>query len=64
MTVTTSSRRLKIYSDTMKDDPISDEYIREHYGIVEPLTGDALDKEAMRIQKLRNDQWKEDNKKK
>lgn len=63
MTVTTSSPRLKKYADTMKDDPISDEYIREHYGIVEPLTGKELDDEAMRIQRERNAEYKEANKK-
>ena len=63
MTVTTSSRRMKLYADTMKDDPISDEYIRAHYGIVEPLTGEALDNEVMRLQQQRNAEWKEANKK-
>ena len=54
---------MKLYNDTMKDDPISDEYIREHYGIVEPLTGEKLDAEVMRLQNLRNREWKETNKK-
>lgn len=63
MIVTTSSRRLKLYADTMKDDPISDEYIRAHYGIVEPLTGDELDNAVLRIQAERNAEWKEANKK-
>ena len=45
----------------MKDDPISDEYIREFYGIVEPLTGEELDNEVMRIQRERNAEWKKDN---
>ena len=52
-----------MYNDTMKDDPISDEYIREHYGIVEPLTGDDLDKEVMRIQRERNAEWEKNKKK-
>lgn len=54
---------MKKYADTMKDDPISDEYIREHYGIVEPLTGEELDNEVMRIQRERNAEYKEANKK-
>ena len=62
MTVTTSSPRLKKYADTMKEDPISDEYIREVYGIVEPLTGKELDDEVERIVLKRNAEWKENNK--
>ena len=62
MTVTTSSPRMKKYADTMKEDPISDEYIREFYGIVEPLTGKELDDEVERIVLKRNAEWKENNK--
>lgn len=63
MIVTTSSRKMNLYNDTMKDDPISDEYIRAHYGIVEPLTGEDLDNEVMRIQRERNAEWEQANKK-
>ena len=54
---------MKKYADTMKDDPISDEYIREFYGIVEPLTGEDLDNEVERLTNQRNAEWKEANKK-
>ena len=43
---------------------ITDEDVRAEYGIVEPLTGEKLDKEAERIQMLRNREWKEANEKK
>jgi len=62
MIVTTSSHRLKIYNDTMKDDPITDEEIRAHYGIIEPLTGKKLDDECLRIQRERNAEWEKNKK--
>lgn len=53
--MTTSSRKLKlIQENTNKHDPedaISDEYIRDFYGITEPLTGDDLDKEVQKRMK-------------
>ena len=42
---------------------VTDEDVRAMYGIVEPLTGKALDDEAERIQALRNAEWREANKK-
>ena len=65
MTVTISSRKNKIIENLMnaKEDPLTEEEIRAHYGITEPLTGDALDDEALRIQQMRNAQWREANKK-
>lgn len=37
-----------------EEDPLNEEYIRAHYGIVEPLTGDELNAEAERIERQRN----------
>ena len=54
---------MKLYNDTMKDDPISDEYIREFYGIVEPLTGEDLDNEVLRITRERNAEWEKNKEK-
>lgn len=64
MTVTTSSRN-PIIKNLMEDedDPLTVEEIRAHYGIVEPLTGEDLDNEVMRIQRERNAEWAEANKK-
>ena len=45
-----------------EDDPLTVEEIRAHYGIVEPLTGKALDDECVRIQQRRNAEWREANK--
>lgn len=42
---------------------ITDEDLRAEYGIVEPLTGKALDDECERIQAERNRAWKESKKK-
>ena len=58
MTVTTSSPEPtnKLYKKGMTY--ITDEDVRAQYGIVEPLTGKALDAEAERIQGLRNAEWK------
>ena len=39
---------------TAEEDPLTEEEIRSHYGIVEPLTGKELHDEAERIQALRN----------
>lgn len=63
MKVTTSSRKMKRFNDTMTEDPIGDEEIRAHYGIVEPLTGEELDNEVLKIQQQRNAAWAEANKK-
>ena len=62
MTVTISSRN-PIIKNLMEaeEDPLTEEEIRAHYGIVEPLTGDALDAECMRIQQERNAEWKKNN---
>ena len=61
MTVTTSSRRVNEIIDNISDerfeDPASDEYKREFYGIIEPLTGEALDQEIIKIQRKQNDDW-------
>ena len=64
MIVTTSSRKPVIQNlMDSEEDPLTVEEIRAHYGIVEPLTGDELETEVMKIQQMRNAQWKEANKK-
>lgn len=59
--MTTSSRRVNEIQDNISDerfeDPVSDEYRREFYGIVEPLTGEALDQEIIRLTRERNADW-------
>ena len=40
-----------------KEDPVTEDYIREHYGIPSNFTGEALHKEAARLQEIQNQEW-------
>ena len=59
--MTTSSPRINEIIDNITnedhEDPVSDEFIREKYGIIEPLTGEALDNEVIKIQRQWNADW-------
>ena len=39
------------------DDPLTEDYIRNHYGIPDTFTGEALHDEAARIQEQQNKEW-------
>lgn len=56
MTTSSPKPTNKLYKKGMTY--VTDEDVRAMYGIVEPLTGKALDDEAERIQALRNAEWK------